>query len=265
LTCFTGCGYRPGMHLLRAGATVTVLVVSVAILAAAAPAASPPAPARLLVVSVTKGFRHDSIPELEAMFAAIGKETGAFAVDHARTDADVAAKMTRTGLAAYDGVVFASTTGDLPLPDREAFLAWIGEGHAFVGVHAATDTFPGYPAYIDMIGGQFLRHGEQARVDVKVRDAAHPATQGLEASFPVFDEIYQFQRHDPARVHLLLGLDRHPETGAPGAFSLAWTRDHGQGRVFYTALGHRPDVIASPWFRGHVRGGTLWALRRAAN
>ena len=64
-------------------------------------------------------------------------------------------------------------------------------------------------------------------------------------------------------VHLLLSMDKHPETGAPGSFPLAWTREPGKGRVFYTALGHRPDVIAAPWYRRHLEGGILWALRRA--
>ena len=86
------------------------------------------------------------------------------------------------------------------------------------------------------------------------------ATRGLEPAFDVFDEVYQFKRFDPDRVHVLLALERNPETGAPGSFPLAWTRETGRGRVFYTALGHRPDVIAAPWYRAHLRGGILWAL-----
>ena len=236
------------------------------VLALAAPAASAPAaaaaPARVLVVTVTKGFRHDSIPDLEKLFGDLARESGAFTVDYARTDADLAAKMTKKKLAGYDAVVFASTTGDLPLPDREAFLAWVAAGHGFVGIHSATDTFPGFVEYLDMVGGQFQRHGEQVKVEVKVTDPAHPSTQGLEPGFAVFDEIYEFQRFDPLKVHRLLDLDKHPQTGAPGSYPLAWTREPGRGRVFYTALGHRADVIQAPWFRKHVLGGTLWALRR---
>jgi hypothetical protein len=35
---------------------------------------------------------------------------------------------------------------------------------------------------------------------------------------------------------------------------------YGNGRVFYTALGHRIDVWASPWFRQHITGALAWAL-----
>jgi len=240
------------------------------VLALASPAASPkPAPkavpspkttARLLVVGVTKGFHHDSIPDLERLVADIGKETGAFEVDEANTDEELAAKTTASALAGYRGIVFASTTGDLPVADRDGLLAWIEAGHGFVGIHSATDTFHNYAPYLDLIGGEFAHHGPQAKVHVLVRDKAHPATRDLGDSFDVFDEIYQFKRFDPARVHLLLSLDAHPETGEPGSFPIAWTRDAGKGRVFYTALGHRPDVIAAPWYGQHLRGGILWAI-----
>jgi type 1 glutamine amidotransferase len=61
-------------------------------------------------------------------------------------------------------------------------------------------------------------------------------------------------------VRLLLYAAKHPETGAPGEFPLAWTREHGRGRVFYTALGHRDDVLASDWYGAHLLAGIRWAL-----
>jgi type 1 glutamine amidotransferase len=215
---------------------------------------------KLLVVSVTKGFRHDSIPVIERVVEGLGKSAGAFAVDYARTEADLVARMTPAALGAYDGVVFASTTGDLPLPDRQGFLDWIATGKAFIGVHAATDTFPGFPPYIAMIGGQFLKHGPQVKVDLLVQDPEHPATKGMASPTPVFDEIYQMKNFDKARVHMLLALDKHPNEGTPGFYPLAWTRDHGKGRVFYTALGHREDVLEAEWFKKHLLGGILWSL-----
>jgi hypothetical protein len=231
---------------------------------AAAPPATPAAkpPAHLLLVTVTKGYRHDSIPDLARLLTDLGRESGAFELDRARTDEELAKKTTAEALAGYDGIVLASTTGDLPVADRDALVAWVEAGHAVIGIHAAADTFHGFPPFLDLLGGEFARHGPQAKVHVLVADRGHLATRALEPSFDVFDEIYQFKRFDPARVHLLLTLDAHPETGAKGSFPLAWTREPGRGRVFYTALGHRADVIASPWFREHLLGGIRWALRR---
>jgi hypothetical protein len=235
------------------------VLISAFLLAAAAVEVAA-APKKLLVVTVTKGFRHDSIPTAEKLVALVGQESGTYVVDFARTDEDLAAKMTPAALAAYDGVVFASTSGDLPLPDRQGFLDWIASGKAFVGIHAASDTFPGFPPYIAMIGGQFDKHGPQVKVKLRVLDPKSPATLGLANPTVVFDEIYQFKNLAPAGNQVLLALDQHPNEGTPGTFPLAWTRGQGQGRVFYTALGHREDVLESDWFKKHLRGGILWAL-----
>jgi type 1 glutamine amidotransferase len=215
---------------------------------------------RLLVVTVTKGFRHDSIPTVERVVRELGEQSGAFTVDYARTDEELAAKTTAAGLANYDGVLFAQTTGDIPLADRAAFVAWVKAGHGFAGIHSASDTFHNDAAYLGMIGGEFDHHGEQATVDVRVEDRSSPATKHLDRTFQTHDEIYLFKNFDRANVHMLLALDKHPNTGEPGFFPIAWTREFGKGRVFYTALGHRDDVIESAWYRQHLLGGIRWAL-----
>jgi type 1 glutamine amidotransferase len=63
-------------------------------------------------------------------------------------------------------------------------------------------------------------------------------------------------------VNVLLSLDRHPNTGEAGFYPLAWTRQQGKGRVFYTGPGHREDVVQADWFARHLLGGIRWALAR---
>jgi len=242
------------------------LICSLALLTGAGPlysarAAAAPKPKRLLVVTVTKGWRHDSIPAAERMIKQLSDESRAFAVDYARTDDELKAKTTAAGLKTYDGVFFAQTSGDIPLADPAAFLEWIKAGHAFIGMHSATDTLPGFPDYIEMIGGQFESHPpEHITVQCIIEDHAHPATSHLGKTFKAHDEIYILKNFNRARVHTLVSLDKHPGTGAHGYFPLAWNRMYGKGRVFYTALGHRADVIESDWYRRHVLGGIRWAL-----
>jgi type 1 glutamine amidotransferase len=248
----------------RAFVRTAVLMLSVPLLSLVSPwsaSARPRKPKSLLVVTVTKGFRHgDSIPVAERTLADMGLKSGDYTVDYARTDDDLTAKMSAAGLKQYDGVVFASTTGDLPLPDRDAFLQWIRDGHAFIGTHAATDTFHGWPAYLDMIGGEFKTHGAQVSITPDVIDPNHPATKMLGKTVTVFDEIYQFKNPDPSHVHQLLTLSHSPYSATPGYFPIAWCRMYGKGRVFYTALGHRPDVWNTPWYQAHLLGGIEWAL-----
>lgn len=219
------------------------------------------APKRLLVVTVTKGFRHgDSIPLIEEIVPKLGARKNAFTVDFVRNDAEMAEKMTADALKQLDGILFGNTTGDLPLPDRDAFLKWLDSGKAFIGAHSATDTFPGWPPYIEMIGGEFRTHGPQSKVTCLIEDAKHPATRMFNGPHEVFDEIYQFKNCDPTKFRNLLRLDKHPNTGEPGFYPIAWCKRYGKGRVFYTALGHRPDVWQSAWYQDHLFGGIRWAL-----
>lgn len=215
---------------------------------------------RLLVVTVTKGFRHDTIPLAEQVLGTLGTR-GGYTVDYARMDDDLTRKMSKAGLRAYDGVIFASTTGDLPLPDRQAFLDWIKAGHAFVGIHSASDTFHGYQPYLEMLGGEFKQHGPQVAVTCQVADKKFPATAKMGPTLEIArEEVYQFQNLEPEQVHLLLYLNQHPNDHKAGLYPLAWCRAYGKGRVFYTALGHRQDIWEAPWYQEHLLGGILWAL-----
>ena len=42
--------------------------------------------------------------------------------------------------------------------------------------------------------------------------------------------------------------------------ALAWVREYGKGRVFYTALGHREDVWEDARYQKHVLGGLRYVL-----
>ena len=269
------------------------------------------APKKLLVVSTTTGFRHASIPTLEKMLSQLAKDSGEFTVDfvsqppghpatgfpkklkadatleekkafddaEAKWDESLKAtlqKLSPENLKNYDGVVFVSTTGyhPLPLPDAPGFFEWLKAGHAFIGLHAASDMHD-WPEYTEMIGGEFAHHGKQVAVECLNQDTTHPATAMLGKSFAVsLEEIYQFKNYDAAKVHDLLILDKHPESGEAGHYGVSWCKDYGTGKVFYTSLGHREDVIdADPAmkdrknsveiakaYQAHVLGGIEWAL-----
>jgi len=220
---------------------------------------------RVLVVTYTAGFRHSSIPIAEATLADIGTRNGLYLTEYCRTEADVRARLTAAGLASIDAVVFANTTGNLGIPDVAAFLAWIAAGHGFVGMHSAADTYHDSPEYLDMLGGEFLTHGAIAEADIRVDDSADPSVAHLSPRFRITDELYRFTRSSREAVHTLLSMDRVPpdgvgDAGAPADLLMAWRRDYGRGRVFYTALGHREEVWQDARYQQHVLGGLRWAL-----
>jgi len=231
---------------------------------------SPTAPgpsSRVLVVTYTAGFRHSSIPTAETTLETLGRTSGLFTVRFCRTGDEVRRDLSPAALASLDAVVFANTTGNLGIPDMGAFLNWIAAGHGFAGMHSASDTYHDEPRYLEMLGDEFLTHGDQATIDAIVENTDHPAVSSLGSRFRIFDEIYKFTRANRGSVTMLLSLDRHPADGLPEAgqsadLPLAWAKSHGQGRVFYTALGHREDVWENPLYQQHVLGGIRWILRR---
>lgn len=285
-------------------------------------AAGKAAQKKVLVVTVTAGFRHESIKVAEKVLAELAEKSGEFSVDFVRQPegappmawhpgppkngpddpeykaavkrfedyktasekfmpkfAEALRPLSPDNLAKYDAVIFASTTGDLPLPDKMGFLKWIASGKGFIGMHAATDTFHGYPAFVEMIGGEFQTHGPQVPVECINDDPAHPATKMLPARMPIFDEIYEFKNFDRATVHSLLSMDKHPQSHAAGYNPVAWCKRYGTGRVFYTSLGHRNDVWdpeakddnerknpaeLAKLYQQHILGGIRWALGLAA-
>jgi type 1 glutamine amidotransferase len=222
---------------------------------------TPPVQAsKVLVVTYTTGFTHSSIPVAEATLAALSRTSGLFTVTFCRTGDEVRRELSPAALASLDAVVFANTTGNLGIPDLGAFLGWIAAGHGFAGMHSASDTYHDEPRYLEMLGNEFRTHGAESTVDAVVENASHPAVSSLGTRFRIFDEIYKFTRANRGSVTMLLSLDRQPADGLPKAgqaadLPLAWAKSHGQGRVFYTALGHREDVWQNPVYQQHVLGG----------
>jgi hypothetical protein len=264
-------------------------------------AANAESPKRVLVVTTTVGFRHSSIPTAEKVLGELAQQSGAFTVDYARVEpndpqfkgadgkpdkakvdsaivAVLAEKLNANALKNYDGIIFANTTGDLPLPDKQAFLDWIKAGHGFIGMHSATDTFDKHTPldpYTLMIGAEFKTHHAQATVDCINQDPQHPACCNFGPTFHVKDEIYLMNGFERNQVHGLLTLDKHPNEGTPGDYPISWCKKYGQGRVFYTSLGHREDVWdantppsfkrdnppeVSLAYQKHILGGIKWAL-----
>jgi type 1 glutamine amidotransferase len=257
-------------------------------------------PKKVLVVTTTTGFRHSSIPTAEKILNKLGNQSHVYTVEYARVEPNspefqnpttkkpddakvkeaigkvLAEKMSAEALKTYDAIIFANTTGDLPLPDKEAFLAWIKSGKAFIGMHSCTDTFHGWPAYIEMLGGEFKGHNAQVGVECMNMDPGHPANVKLGKSWVLNqEEIYLMKNYDASKCHPLLVLDKHPNDKTPGHYPISWCKKYGEGRVFYTSIGHREDIwddetdpgfkrentveIARAYQR-HILGGIKWAM-----
>jgi type 1 glutamine amidotransferase len=225
-----------------------------------------PAKKKLLVITESKGFVHPvvrrgkdgSLALVEKTFIELGAKTGLF---EATCSQDSRKEITAENLKNYDAVWFY-TSGELPLSEvqKADLLAFVRGGKGFGGSHSATDTFYKWKEYGELIGAYFAGHppGYQ-KIRVIVEDTKHPATKHLGESFAIEDEIYKYREpYSRSKLHVLMkiDIDSHKNLWRPdGDNPLAWTRDYGKGRVFYTALGHAEHVWRDPRFQEHVIGG----------
>jgi type 1 glutamine amidotransferase len=274
------CGAR------RALAPALGLVVAV-LLAAATPGGAQQAPKRVLFLTHAGLYKHASLGPAEAAVTSWGPEAG-FEVTTLQgyvQDADELDLSAVTGqyLAGFDGLIMM-TNGNLPMSvaQKQAIVDFVRDGGAFIGVHNAALTFYDFPEFGEMQGHVFV---------LRVEDRDHPATRMLGPSWPIVDEMYHYgtapwspERPEEnidvlfdnlipmgfsrERVRVLLSIDteatdieglRDMEPG--GDYPQSWVREYGQGRSFYTSIGHREDIWTSdPVFRAHLVGGIRWAL-----
>jgi type 1 glutamine amidotransferase len=233
------------------------------VLAAALPAQEK----KLLFLTHSAGYVHDVVKRpapgqlslAEVELTAILKPRG-FAVECTQD----CAVLDAANLRKYDVVVFY-TTGELPAPrgGAQALLEWVRAGGAFAGIHCASDTWYGVPAYGEMVGGVFDGHPWNQKVRIRNEGFATDPDCPLGDHFELADEIYQFKAFAREPLDVLLSLDVATVDLEKGKrvdedYALAWFREYGNGRVFYTALGHGEGAWRDRMFREQLGQGIGW-------
>jgi type 1 glutamine amidotransferase len=224
----------------------------------------------ILVFDKITGFR--DVPSVEAAAAALKAmaERRGWAI----VSTDNGAVFNATDLARFDAVVWNNVSGDaLTVGQRDAFRQWLQNGGGFAGMHGSG----GDPVYVwdwyadTLIGARFTGHPlspqfQQARVLIEDRD--NPITVGLGDGWTMTEEWYSFERSPRAKgVDVLATLDEstYSPVGMGGAdlqmgdHPIAWTQCIGDGRSFYSAIGHRPESYTEPNSALLLERGIEWA------
>ena len=219
-------------------------------------APTPLAPAmpaiRVLMLTATAGFRHDSIATAREVLSGLAPGN-----NFSLSATEDLSRISAAGLSEVDVIMFALTSGELPLsaPQRAALIAAVSDGKGFIGIHSATDTLYEFPDYGRLVGAYFKEHPWTQPGRVIVEDAAHPAT-GVRDAFTIEEEFYTFRDNPRGRVQVLLRLDP-ASVGAVGDYPLAWAHAFGRGRAYYNALGH----FAATWRDARFQSQLLAAIR----
>src|SRR6185503_8540965 len=194
---------------------------------------------------------------------------------------------TEETFATYDAFFFY-TTGDPTQPGgdgqppmtpqgKQLLLEAVASGKGFIGSHCASDTFHSAgkafesqeeekrDPYLRMLGGEFIRHGDQQEGTLRVASPKFPGCADLGESIRVKEEWYTLKNFSPD-LHVILVQEtsgmRNPDYQRP-PYPATWARRHKKGRVFYTSLGHREDVWENEKFQKLLLGGIAFALGEA--
>jgi uncharacterized protein len=251
----------------------------------------------VLVFTKSSGWEHDVVKRVDGKLSIVEQAITSLGSQHgfnviATKDGGV---FDSKDFHNYSALVFF-TTGDLTTAGtdknppmsahgKQALLDAIYDGLGFVGVHAASDTFHTQPdpeggsnryiahgeqsdPYLRMLGGEFITHGSKPRLqdaNIIVNDPKFPGLEDVAPHFSFNDEWYSLKdfRSD---LHVILTIDTKGMTGKPyerPAYPMTWARLEGKGRVFYTAIGDRPENWSNPIFLNLLGGGIRWATGNA--
>jgi putative membrane-bound dehydrogenase-like protein len=152
----------------------------------------------------------------------------------------------------YDGLMIYANHEKITPAQEQALLGFVEKGRGFIPVHCASFCFQNSPEYISLVGGQFLNHKTDT-FTVEIIKKDHPIVQSLH-EFSTWDETYV---HDKLGKDITVLMERvEPDHREPWT----WVKEHGKGRVFYTAYGHDERTWSNPGFHQLIKEGIVWAV-----
>lgn len=132
----------------------------------------------------------------------------------------------------------------------EALQNYLQAGGGLLAVHAAAASFKDSQVYFELLGGRFVSHGAVQQITITAQPQSVPLFGEL-PDFSIHDEFYRMETREDISI---LFSARQGELEEP----FAWTRQHGNGRVFYLAAGHTAASLRHPAVQRIVRRGLLW-------
>lgn len=163
----------------------------------------------------------------------------------------------------FDLIVPVWTMSTITSAQEQGLLTAIRDGVGIAGWHGGmADSFRNNTEYQFMVGGQWVAHpGNIIDYEVHIINHDDPITRGLH-DFRMHSEQY-YMHVDP--LNEVLATTTFSGEYAPwiagSVMPVVWKKQWGQGRVFYTSLGHVVRDFEVPEAQEIVKRGMLWASR----
>ena len=225
---------------------------------------------RLLLFEKINGFRDGpSVEASRAMFVAMAARN-----EWSLTVTDKGGAINPNTLKKFDAVIWNNNSGDvLTLTQRKALQDYLAKGGGFVGIHgAAGDPVYFWEWYADtLIGARFIGHPMNPQFqEAKVNIHQTPSAIGkdLAPGWSWNEEWYSFKNNPRATgSHIIATLDESTYTPVGfgnqdlrmGDHPIVWTRCVNNGRMFYSAIGHRPESYTESHHIKLIEEAVVWA------
>lgn len=155
-------------------------------------------------------------------------------------------------MAKYDGLILYANHDEITSDQESGLFEFVESGKGFLPLHCASYCFRNSEDFVELVGAQFKEHGTGV-FSATIVNSEHPITAQLD-TFSTWDETYVHTMHNEDRTLLMV----REENGESEPWT--WTREHGKGRVFYTAYGHDERTWSHPGFQKLVKEGIVWAV-----
>jgi len=158
----------------------------------------------------------------------------------------------------YDVILMSGMPEELENDALDGFLNAVHKGKPVLGIHAATAAFSQdsiqQKKYDEVFGAHFDGHPPIYRFPVEIKEQSHAIVQNI-APFEIYDEMYFFKNVDDGSIVLM-----EAENEERGRTATAWTRKYGDGKVFYTSLGHGVGAATNRYFQQLILNALDWLM-----
>ncbi|HPF51504.1 MAG TPA: ThuA domain-containing protein [Draconibacterium sp.] len=160
-----------------------------------------------------------------------------------------------------DLIIQIWTMGTITNEQEKALLETVKGGVGLAGWHGGTgDSFRNNTEYQFMVGGQWVAHpGGVIDYTVQITDKNDPVTVGLK-DFAMHSE--QYYMHVDPNVKVLATTtfnDKNASWIGDCVMPVAWKKYYGDGRIFYSSLGHVMKDFEVPEAFEIIKRGIRWA------
>lgn len=166
-------------------------------------------------------------------------------------------------LDSMDLIVQIWTMGQIEKEQLQGLLRAVRNGKGFAGWHGgAGDAFRNEPPYQFMVGGQWVSHpgGVIDQYEVHITDHDDPVTEGIE-DFTMTETEHYYMHVDPnVKVLATTSFSGEHAYWIKGAtMPVMWKTQYGEGKIFYTSLGHFVKDLEVPEVFTMLKRGFRWA------